>query len=221
MHVFEVWAPEARSVEVHTDGQSYPMDRGEHGLWKTTVESAGPGTKYCFAVNGGKPVPDPRSAWQPEGVHGPSEIVDHSAFPWTDTSWQAKPLSSAIIYELHVGTFTREGTFRAVLNRLDYLVDLGITHIELMPVNEFSGPWGWGYDGVDLFAPHHSYGTPDDLKRLVNACHQKGMAVLLDVVYNHFGPAGNYLSTFGPYLTEAYKTPWGPAVNLDHAGSEP
>lgn len=219
MHTFEVWAPVARTVAVETAAGSHPMKRLDGGWWQVEVADAEPGTDYRFVVDGGDPVPDPRSAWQPEGVNGPSRLLNNTTFTWTDETWQARPLSSAIIYELHVGTFTPEGTFKSTIERLDYLVDLGITHIELMPLNEFSGPWGWGYDGVDLYAPHHAYGTPDDLKALVNVCHAKGLAVLLDVVYNHFGPAGNYLGTFGPYLTEAYKTPWGAAVNLDHQGS--
>ncbi len=219
MHTFEVWAPRARTVAVKIGDAQHPMEPSERGWWTASVEEAGPGSDYCFVLDGEHPVPDPRSEWQPQGIHGPSRIVDHSAFGWTDRNWQAKPLSSAIVYELHVGTFTPLGTFQSAIERLDYLLDLGITHIELMPVNEFSGPWGWGYDGVDLFAPHSGYGTPDDLKRLVNACHAKGLAVLLDVVYNHFGPVGNYLNRFGPYFTEAYHTPWGAAVNLDHKSS--
>lgn len=219
MHKFAVWAPLARTVAVETGGRSHPMKKSDGDWWSVEVAAAGPGQDYGFEINGGKAVPDPRSAWQPEGVNGPSRIVDHSAFTWTDRNWQARPLSSAVIYELHVGTFTPAGTFKSAIERLDYLSSLGITHLELMPVNEFSGPWGWGYDGVDLYAPHHAYGAPDDLKALIDACHAKGLAVLLDVVYNHFGPAGNYLGEFGPYLTEAYKTPWGAAVNLDHEGS--
>ncbi len=195
------------------------MQPVESGWWTVDVEQAGPGTDYWFAIDGGTPVPDPRSPFQPLGINGPSRLIDHAAFHWTDDHWQAKPLSSAIVYELHIGTFTRQGTFRSAIERLDYLADLGITHIELMPLNEFSGDWGWGYDGVDLYAPHHAYGTPDDLKALVNACHENGLAVILDVVYNHFGPIGNYLNRFGPYFTDAYKTPWGSAVNLDHRGS--
>ena len=220
MHTFEVWAPLAHSVAVQIGNKSHPMEKSEGDWWRTAVENAHPGTDYSFIVDNGTAVPDPRSPWQPQGVTGSSRLVDHSSFSWTDGHWQARPLSSAIIYELHVGTFTPEGTFKSTVARLDYLVSLGITHIELMPLNEFSGPWGWGYDGVDLYAPQHTYGTPDDLKTLVNACHSKGLAVLLDVVYNHFGPAGNYLGNFGPYLTEAYKTPWGAAVNLDHQGSQ-
>lgn len=220
MHTFEVWAPLAQSLAVRIGDRSHAMARSDRDWWRAEVENVGTGTDYSFVVNERDPVPDPRSAWQPEGVNGPSRLVDHNSFLWTDRNWQARPLASAIIYELHVGTFTPEGTFRSTIDRLDHLVELGITHVELMPLNEFSGPWGWGYDGVDLYAPHHAYGTPDDLKRLVNACHEKGLAVLLDVVYNHFGPAGNYLGLFGPYLTEAYKTPWGSAVNLDHKGSQ-
>ncbi len=219
MHEFQLWAPLANEVAVQIGERKQSMMPTGGGWWSIESREAGPGTDYGFLINGEGPFPDPRSAWQPSGIHGLSRLVDHSAFPWTDQNWQPKPLSSAIIYELHVGTFTPEGTFRAIVDRLDYLLDLGITHIELMPVNEFSGPWGWGYDGVDLFAPHHAYGTPDDLKLLIDICHRRGLAVVLDVVYNHFGPAGNYLGKFGPYLTDAYRTPWGQAVNLDHKGS--
>jgi len=219
MHHFKVWAPNARSVAVLIAQKSYPLVASQGGWWNAAVEEAGSGTDYFFSVDGGDPLPDPRSTWQPEGIHGPSRVIDHSNFQWTDRKWQARPLSSAIIYELHIGTFTPQGTFKSVIENLDYLADLGITHIELMPVVEFSGDWGWGYDSVDLFAPHHLYGTPDDLKSLIDASHARGLAVLLDVVYNHLGPVGNYLQRFGPYFTEAYKTPWGAAVNFDHKGS--
>lgn len=219
MHTFKVWAPEARTVAVRIDSSSHPLERADAGWWQGKVAHAAAGTRYFFEIDGSEPIPDPRSAFQPEGINGPSQIVDHRSFRWSDALWQARPLSSAVIYELHIGTFTPEGTFLSTMERLDHLVSLGVTHVEIMPVNEFSGSWGWGYDGVDLFAPHHAYGTPDDLKQLVNTCHAKGLAVLLDVVYNHFGPAGNYLSRFGPYFTEAYSTPWGAAVNLDHEGS--
>ena len=219
MHTFEVWAPLADSLTVEAGGHSHPMKHTEGGWWRGPVKHAGPGTDYVFRIDGGNPAPDPRSSWQPEGVNGPSRLVDHLTFPWSDRTWNPRPLSSAILYEIHVGTFTQAGTFLGVIERLDYLVELGVTHIELMPVNEFSGPWGWGYDGVDLYAPHYKYGTPDDLKTLIDACHNKGLAVILDVVYNHFGPVGNYLSQFGPYFTDAYKTPWGTAVNLDAKGS--
>ena len=219
MHSFKVWAPGAHEVSVHIRDAAYALELRDGGWWSGDVRKAGPGTEYRFVIDGGKPLPDPRSPFQPSGVDGPSQVIEHSTFAWTDHRWQAKPLAGAILYELHVGTFTPAGTFRAAIDCLDHLTDLGITHVELMPVNEFSGAWGWGYDGVDLYAPHHDYGAPDDLKALVDACHAKGLAVLLDVVYNHFGPAGNYVGEFGPYFTNAYKTPWGSAVNLDHAGS--
>ena len=220
MAKLEVWGPRARTVAVQIAGEAHPLEQGEQGWWTTETQKVVPGSDYFFSLDDSElALPDPRSAWQPEGIHGCSRFLDHSAFVWTDQNWQPKPLSSAIIYELHIGTFTPAGTFRAAIERLDYLVSLGITHVELMPVCEFSGSWGWGYDGVDLFAPHHAYGTPDDLKLLVNSCHAKGLAILLDVVYNHFGPIGNYLDKFGPYFTTAYSTPWGAAVNLDHEGS--
>ncbi len=184
------------------------------------MPSASAGTDYGFVIDGSEPaVPDPRSAWQPHGVHGPSRIVDHAAFAWTDEQWQAPPLPSAIIYELHIGTFTSGRNIRRAQGYLPYLKDLGITHVELMPVNAFPGTCGWGYDGVDLFAPHEAYGGPEALKRFVNACHEHGLAVLLDVVYNHLGPSGNYLGKFGPYFTHLHNTPWGDAVNLEDAGS--
>ena len=219
MHTFKVWAPRPKTVSVLINGKKHSLSKDEDDWWSGDVREASAGSDYQFVLNDGDPVPDPRSPWQPKGVNGPSRLVDHDAFRWTDKYWQAKPLSSAIIYELHIGTFTSQGTFQSAIEKLDYLIELGVTHIEIMPVNEFSGDWGWGYDGVDLYAPHHAYGKPDDLKALVNACHEKGLAVLLDVVYNHLGPTGNYLDQFGPYFTDAYSTPWGTAVNLDHAGS--
>jgi len=215
-----VWAPKAQSVLLHIADTELEMAPVNGGWWTLETEKATPGSNYAFIVDGSKPLPDPRSAWQPHGVHGPSRILDHSAFAWQDASWQPLPLDSAIIYELHVGTFTPEGTFRAAESRLDYLRDLGVTHVELMPVNGFSGDRGWGYDGVDLFAPHQGYGGPAGLKHLVDVCHQKGLAVILDVVYNHFGPEGNYLEHFGPYLTDRHSSPWGPAVNFDGPHSD-
>ncbi|MGH7266012.1 MAG: malto-oligosyltrehalose trehalohydrolase, partial [Candidatus Rokuibacteriota bacterium] len=194
------------------------MARTGGGWW--TAEVPGAGADYAFALDGGPALPDPRSAWQPHGVHGPSRVVDHDAFAWTDAGWQAPPLAAALVYELHVGTFTAAGTFGAVIERLDHLVDLGVTHVELMPVVEFPGRRGWGYDGVDLFAPHHAYGGPDGLKRLVDACHARRLAVLLDVVYSHLGPAGNYLARFGPYFSTRHRTPWGEPVNLDGPDSD-
>jgi maltooligosyltrehalose trehalohydrolase len=220
MHTFRVWAPTAGIVEVDIEGRRTAMHAGDGGWWSAQLPEAGAGTDYAFAVDHGELLPDPRSPWQPDGIHGRSRLVDHHEFRWTDRKWQAPPLSSAIIYELHVGTFTHEGTFEAAIDRLDHLVELGVTHVELMPVNEFSGTRGWGYDGVDLYAPHHAYGGPAGLKRLVDACHGRGLAVLLDVVYNHLGPVGNYLGRFGPYFTERYATPWGAAVNFDGAYSD-
>jgi len=220
MHQFKVWAPRAKTIGLKIKSEIHSMERADGGWWQTNVDEAGAGTDYAFVVDGNEPaVPDPRSAWQPDGVHNSSRILDHAAFPWTDQQWQAPPLSSAIIYELHIGTFTPEGTFDSAQRHLAYLKDLGITHIELMPVNAFPGTRGWGYDGVDLFAPHEVYGGPEALKRFVNACHEHGLAVLLDVVCNHLGPSGNYLGKFGPYFTHLHNTPWGDAVNLEDAGS--
>ncbi len=210
----KLWAPEASAVDLVLENSHQPMDKGISGWW-IAAETLAPGADYRFSVDGGTPFPDPRSQWQPFGVHGPSRVLDHSAFAWTDRGWQAPPLASAIIYELHVGTYTPEGTFEAIIDKLDHLAELGVTHVELMPVAEFSGNWGWGYDGVDLFAPHHCYGGPAGLKRLINACHERGLAVLIDAVYNHFGPVGNYLNQYGPYTTDWHTTPWGAAVNLD------
>jgi maltooligosyltrehalose trehalohydrolase len=213
-----VWAPRASRVELVSSGERHPMAARDGGWWASPV-ALPPLTDYAFALDGGEPLPDPRSPWQPAGVHGPSRTVDHDSFGWSDAAWSAPPLADAIIYELHVGTFTAEGTFTAAIDRLDHLVELGVTHLELMPVAEFSGQRGWGYDGVDLYAPHHGYGGPEGLKRLVDAAHARGLAVLLDVVYNHLGPDGNYLSRFGPYFNAKYTTPWGEAVNFDEAGS--
>ncbi len=165
MHKFQVWAPLAKSMSVQIGDKKYGMQAGERGWWNTSVAEANTGTDYFFVIDDGDPKPDPRSAWQPQGVNGPSRVVDHSSFKWTDKNWQARPLASAIIYELHTGTFTPEGTFTAAIEKIPYLLELGVTHVEIMPVNEFSGPWGWGYDGVDLYAPHHQYGTPDDLRK--------------------------------------------------------
>ena len=217
---FRVWAPSANQVQLKINGDLYRMTPADSGWWRAEVALAKISIDYGFVVDGGEPLPDPRSPWQPSGIHGLSRTLDHGAFTWTDQGWQAKPLSSAIVYELHVGTFTPQGTFIAAIDKLDHLVDLGITHIELMPAAEFSGTRGWGYDGVDLYAPHHAYGEPDDLKRLVDASHARGLAVILDVVYNHLGPAGNYLARFGPYFTQRYATPWGQAINFDGPQSD-
>jgi maltooligosyltrehalose trehalohydrolase len=222
MHEFTVWAPNARKVSVKSGDSTFPM-RGpsERGWWSVSVEQAGPGTDYGFVLDDdAKAWPDPRSQWQPNGVHGLSRVYDQSTFAWSDGGWQAPPLGQAVIYELHIGTFTPEGTFDAAIKRLDYLVELGITHVELMPVAAFPGGQGWGYDGASLFAVTDLYGGPDGLKRLVDAFHARGLAVLLDVVYNHFGPVGNYSGKFGPYITERHRTPWGGAINFEDWGSD-
>jgi maltooligosyltrehalose trehalohydrolase len=220
MTEIRVWAPRAAEVELESGGSAVGMVRGEGGWWALDAPLIEHGVDYAFRIEGEGPFPDPRSGWQPSGVHGPSRWVDHGRFAWSDQGWRQPPLGSAVIYELHVGTFTPKGTFEAVIEKLDHLLSLGVTHLELMPVAEFPGSRGWGYDGVDLYAPHHAYGGPDGLKRLVDACHGKGLAVILDVVYNHLGPSGNYLSRFGPYFTNRYATPWGEAVNLDGPGSD-
>ena len=219
MHTFRIWAPAVKNASVKIGDALTPMKREQGGWWEAQVDAA-PGADYQFVLDGDSyAVPDPRSAWQPHGVHGPSRILDHSAFSWTDHDWQAPSWPEAIVYELHLGTFTPEGTLDAARERTPYLKDLGITHVELLPVAAFPGSHGWGYDGVDLFAPHEPYGGPEALKRFVDACHAQGLAVLLDVVYNHLGPSGNYLGKFGPYFTHNHHTPWGDAVNLEDRGS--
>ncbi|MGC1677998.1 MAG: malto-oligosyltrehalose trehalohydrolase [Candidatus Binataceae bacterium] len=214
-----LWAPFARKVELVAAGNTLPLHQDERGWWSVEIEDSVADADYAFSIDGHDPIPDPRSPFQPEGVTGFSHPVDHSVFRWSDRGWRAPPLGLAIIYECHVGTFTAEGTFDAAISRLEYLKELGISYLELMPVGEFPGDHGWGYDGVDLYAPHHAYGGPDAMKRLVDACHRVGLGVILDVVYNHFGPSGNFLPTLGPYLTDRYRTPWGNAVNFDDAGS--
>jgi maltooligosyltrehalose trehalohydrolase len=217
---FSVWAPNATRVDVDLQGDRVPMSSDNGGWWWAEVPEAEPGDRYRFVLDSGEPLPDPRSAWQPDGIDGPSAIYDHDYFPWTDGDWKGTPLASAVVYELHVGTFTPEGTFDSAILRLDHLVELGVTAVELLPIAEFSGDRGWGYDGVLLYAPHHAYGGPEGLKRLVDACHQRGLAVVMDVVYNHLGPSGNHLAKFGPYFTDRYNTPWGDAVNFDGPGSD-
>jgi maltooligosyltrehalose trehalohydrolase len=217
---FNVWAPLATRLELDLGGRRIPMEKTTLGWWRVEADAA-PETDYGFVIDGRDPVlPDPRSPWQPQGVHGRSRVVDHAAFRWTDGGFAPPPLEAAVIYELHVGTFTPEGTFEGAITRLQHLADLGVTHVELLPVAQFPGARGWGYDGVHLFAPHSAYGGPEGLKRLVDACHAQGLAVVLDVVYNHLGPAGNYLGRYAPYFTDRHKTPWGQAVNLDDAGSD-
>ena len=219
MECLRIWAPAAREVRIEIGGILRHMERVEGGWWQLNDLPLEHGTDYAVILDEKKPVPDPRALWQPAGVEGPSRVFDHSLFEWTDTGWQTRPLSSALIYELHTGTFTPEGTFRAIENHLDHLLDLGVSHIELMPVNGFPGSRGWGYDGVNLYAPYEPYGGPEGLKQFVNTCHGRGMGVILDVVYNHLGPAGNYLDWFGPFYSNRYHTPWGRALNFDGEGS--
>ncbi len=203
-----------RSVDLVSGSEHEALTRGV-GNWWGREGPLPAGLDYRFSIDGGEPLPDPRSPWQPEGPHGPSRSIDHAAFKWSDAGWDAGELADHVIYECHVGTFTPEGTFTAAIAKLPHLVELGVTALELMPVAEFPGARGWGYDGVDLYAPHHGYGGPDGLNRLVDSAHAHGLAVILDVVYNHLGPDGNYLGAFGPYFTDRYATPWGQAINFD------
>jgi maltooligosyltrehalose trehalohydrolase len=222
MRRIAVWAPLAKRVSLSVGGSARTMEGpDERGWWRQDAGDASHGSDYGFLVDDdAKIYPDPRSRWQPNGVHSLSRIYDHDRFVWTDAKFQALPLPAAIIYELHLGTFTAQGTLDAAIERLDYLAGLGVTHVELMPVAAFEGNQGWGYDGVALYAVHEPYGGPDGLKRFVDAAHAKGLAVLLDVVYNHFGPSGNYTGKFGPYVIASHHTPWGGAVNLEGAGSD-
>ncbi len=221
---FRVWAPQAKRVAVHLadrSGQPIPMEPQESGYFHAVVSGVTAGARYTYLLDGEKERPDPASRFQPDGVHQPSAVVDPDAFRWTDHAWTGLPHKDLIIYELHPGTFTKEGTFEAILPFLDYLrSDVGMTAVELMPVAQFPGKRNWGYDGVYLYAPQSTYGGPDGLKRLVNGCHAKGLAVILDVVYNHLGPEGNYLGDFGPYFSDRYRNPWGAAVNYDGPSSD-
>lgn len=218
---FRVWAPDARSVALRCLGETRAMQRGPEGYYAVTVRSDCRGADYFYVLDEQRERPDPASRFQPLGVHGASRVVDPGSFAWDDADWQGLALKDYAAYELHIGTFTREGTFEAAIARLPYLRALGVTAIEIMPVAEFPGARNWGYDGVSLFAPHHAYGGPEGLKTLVDACHRAGLAAILDVVYNHLGPEGNYLAEFGPYFTDRYKTPWGPALNFDGPHSDP
>jgi maltooligosyltrehalose trehalohydrolase len=232
MTAFRVWAPLAAKVELSLAGGRLPMLRDTMGWWG--VDAAGAeqhaglrpaasyagGVDYAYFVDREGPFPDPRSPWQPHGIHRASRTVDHGGFAWQHDEWPDLALADAVIYELHIGTFTAGGTFDSAIERLGHLVDLGVTHVEVMPVAHFSGERGWGYDGVYLYAPHQAYGGPNGLKRFVDACHGRGLRVLLDVVYNHLGPSGNHIEHFGPYFTDRYRTPWGKAMNYDQAFSD-
>ena len=222
MHHFAVWAPERKKVTLLIDEKRLPMEGPtDEGIWSLDVEEADHGTDYAFLLDDEpKPYPDPRSMWQPKDVHSSSRVYHHTKFPWTDQNFRAVPLASAIFYEMHLGTFTPGGTLDSAIERLDYLVDLGITHLEILPVAAFDGEFSWGYDGVAPYAADEVYGGPDAVKRFVDACHSKGLAVVLDVVYNHFGPSGNYTGNFAPYLTEKHHTPWGAAINFEEIGAD-
>lgn len=214
-HEFSVWAPTPDNVTLDADGARHPMTRSEDGWWRVTVDVPAD-ARYGFVVDDSEPLPDPRSPRQPDGVHGLSQL-------WTSAPpapWPGRTIDGTVIYELHVGTFTPAGTFDAAIERLDHLVGLGVDFVELMPVNAFSGSHGWGYDGVLWYAVHEPYGGPSGLVRFVDACHQRGLGVLLDAVFNHLGPSGNYLPKFGPYLTVG-RTPWGEAINIAAADSDP
>jgi maltooligosyltrehalose trehalohydrolase len=220
---FRVWAPRARAVEVHLlerPGRLAALEPRSRGYHEAVIDEVPAGSLYVYRLDGALERPDPASRFQPHGVHGPSQVVDPAAFLWGETEWAGLPLDRFVFYELHVGTFTPEGTFDAAISRLDDLKALGITAIELMPVAQFPGNRNWGYDGVFPFAVQNTYGGPLGLKRLINACHERDLAVTLDVVYNHLGPEGNYLGAFAPYFTDRYRTPWGPAVNFDGPGSD-
>ncbi len=221
---FSVWAPRVETVTVTVAGaggrSEHPLERKSGGVFETTLPGVGAGADYFYRLDGERDRPDPVSRHQPAGVHGPSRTVDPAAFRWSDSGWHGADMADLLIYELHVGAFTAGGTFDALAERLPYLRELGVTAIELMPVAEFPGRRNWGYDGVHPYAPQSSYGGPEGLRRLVDAAHREGLAVLLDVVYNHLGPEGNYLGEYGPYFTDRYRTPWGEALNFDGPESD-
>jgi malto-oligosyltrehalose trehalohydrolase len=221
---FRLWAPSAQRVDLSLvsvpESTLVPMQALADGWYECSVREARAGSRYAFRIDGGLLVPDPASRFNPDDVHGPSAVIDSASYAWRDGQWHGRPWHEAVVYEMHVGTFTPQGTFAAAIERLDDLVQVGITAIELMPVADFPGRRNWGYDGVLLFAPDASYGTPDDLKALVDAAHARGLMVLLDVVYNHFGPDGNYLHVYAkPFFNERHQTPWGAAINFDAAAS--
>ncbi|RAW00929.1 malto-oligosyltrehalose trehalohydrolase [Pseudochryseolinea flava] len=215
---FRTWAPERKSVKLKLlkDGRHFDMKRDEFGFWETAIDFAAPGDEYQFVLDDDKLLPDPASRCQKHGVHGPS-VVTQQSFSWNDSRWKGIPLEEMVIYELHIGTFTKQGTFEGVVSKLDYLSELGINTIEIMPLAQFPGSRNWGYDGVFPFAVQHTYGGIEGLKQLVDAAHQRNIAVILDVVYNHQGPEGNYFEAFGPFFSDKYKTFWGKAINFDDA----
>ncbi|MFC2021566.1 alpha-amylase family glycosyl hydrolase, partial [Chloroflexota bacterium] len=219
---FLVWAPLAERVDVHIVSpleMIVPLEKDDKGYHRGVISGVSERCRYYYRLDGALECPDPASRFQPDGVHGPSQVIE-ADFPWEEQEWSGLSLEKYIIYELHPGTFTAEGTFDAIISRLAYLKDLGVTTLELMPVAQFPGSRNWGYDGVYPYAVQDSYGGPEGLKKLVDSCHRQGLAVVLDVVYNHLGPEGNYLANYGPYFTESYKTPWGAALNFDGPHSD-
>lgn len=214
---FRLWAPHDSNVRVHVHDldRAVPMQPRPRGWLEATIEAAQPGMRYTFELPDGQHVPDPAARYLPLDVDGPSEIIDPLDFEWSDRGWVGRPWEETILYEVHIGTFTGEGTFRAAIDRLDHLCALGINTIQLMPVGDFPGRWNWGYDVASLFAPDASYGRPEDMKAFVNAAHEKGLSVFLDVIYNHFGPKGNHLGTYTPLTKSGVHTPWGEALNFD------
>ncbi len=215
---FKVWAPFAQDLAlkiISPQEKLIRLERDEFNYWGIKVDNIPPGTRYYYKINTGDERPDPASNFQPDGVHNASAVVDHSYFKWSDKNWKNLELKDYIIYEIHTGTFTREGTFEGIISKLQYIKNLGITAVELMPVAQFPGNRNWGYDGVYHFAPQNSYGGPDNLKKLIDACHNAGIAFILDVVYNHFGPEGNYTGQYGSYFNPMYHSPWGDALNFD------
>ena len=219
MTEFRVWAPRPARVRLDVEGQVHAMTRSDDGWWHTRIDAA-PGARYGYLLDDDPTVlPDPRSPRQPDGVHARSQLWDPAGAAWSDGDWQGRPVEGAVIYEMHLGTFTGPGTFESAIEKLDYLVDLGVDFVELMPVNSFAGTHGWGYDGVLWYSVHEPYGGPDGLVRFVDACHARGLGVLIDAVFNHLGPSGNHLPKFGPYLSSA-SNPWGEGINIADADSD-
>jgi maltooligosyltrehalose trehalohydrolase len=217
---FRVWAPKRKQIAVVIEGQATELTREDGGYFAGLVPHARAGSRYKFRVDGGNAFPDPASRFQPEGVHGPSEVIDPRAFRWTDGDWKGVSAAGQVLYEMHIGTFTTAGTWAAAMGELEYIKDVGITCLEVMPAAEFAGSFGWGYDGVDLFAPYHHYGRPDEMRAFVDRANRLGMGVILDLVYNHFGPDGNYVMQYSDdYFSREHHTDWGDAINFDGKNS--
>lgn len=218
---FRFWSPQSEKVQLAIDGSTpVEMEPVENGWFSCTVVDVGAGKRYGFLLPDGMQVPDPASRFQPDDVHGLSEVIDLTSYDWQANDWKGRPVEELVFYELHIGSFTPEGTFKAVIGKLDHLVSLGITALQIMPISDFPGSYGWGYDGVMPYAPESSYGRPEDLMALIDAAHERGLCVFLDVVYNHFGPDGNYLPVYAPIFTDHHKTPWGNGINFDAEHSE-